>query len=980
MGVCFGRSSACPNVPSTAIGQWSRENAPSASLRERDGEPGSAGSGIAALADPATGADVATASPSPPPSPPPLSAVCVVSPRREPGEASPPPRDLGRGAVSTGTSVAGPTAAASRSPDKAPSTPTGSGDVVDIHAVTIVASSDDGGESASNRGHSPGEQAASASATSAQAAPSSMPVVGAMGYGEEVVQARGRQNDQVGTAQRRTDHARSAAGTSRRSTVVSTTTNGRLPSFQTSVRAEPAVPWYYVGRDEDVAQARAWLQHAWNLHQSNVPTKCRTTAVAASAGAGAGAGAGAAASIGARGTSDTSRDDIACPANVVASAIVPDNTKRPNALLAMCGGGGTGKSCAVHVIAEYALQWHEASYLGGCIVLCGESLDALHLDIQRYVALRRPRRSRLLSLGESCDAFFALLAKEPNKRRLILVDNCDQPALLLQWLLTQVGSRFRCDILFSTRASPDYVRRLFPQAVCRVRKPLSTWNAALVLWRGVAEHNTLHNKEAGWPGCQRLPRDESEHATDATEAATGVATDVPIELQRIAAEDPVEWKALTDLAADDSMGCGGLPLALRAAAEAICSSGGTFGQFLHHCRDKDKGLCKLTSTTSSTDDQRTAVEVLANHVGSYDVAARIVSQALGSDTAPASALVKLTSQVIDRLTPTVSLVRRVEIESAVAHMRFEAVVNHLCQFGFTQERSLAICSAKYWPPHGELTLATVGKQSKAALVQHICEKVGLSGSETEDLFRAVRHIKMLGAAADPEVVALTKQRSKLESVWTLSRRHISQAAQGVMRLMSFFPPEPQVMEALVWGNVKCEPALDLALRGVCQDAVCDCKHCAAPRRRVAVRRQVQALCDLSLLHNVPGEPSKLYMHPAVSSVVRAAATHAGSGPAQALACATTCGPTGHGVDACHDRVPATPTMKRHAILAVAAICATVAFFAGSQKAVVQMHPEGDPGEHSCGVRQEDDDASVVAARQAMSERLVEACEAWTYGT
>lgn len=181
MGVCFGRSSACPNVPSTAIGQWSRENAPSASLRERDGEPGSAGSGIAALADPATGADVATASPSPPPSPPPLSAVCVVSPRREPGEASPPPRDLGRGAVSTGTSVAGPTAAASRSPDIAPSTPTGSGDVVDIHAVTIVASSDDGGESASNRGHSPGEQAASASATSAQAAPSSMPVVGAMG-------------------------------------------------------------------------------------------------------------------------------------------------------------------------------------------------------------------------------------------------------------------------------------------------------------------------------------------------------------------------------------------------------------------------------------------------------------------------------------------------------------------------------------------------------------------------------------------------------------------------------------------------------------------------------------------------------------------------------------------------------------------------------------------------------------------------------
>ena len=764
------------------------------------------------------------------------------------------------------------------------------------------------------------------------------------------------------------------------------------------MRAEPAVPWYYVGRDEDVAQARAWLQHAWNLHQSNVPTKCRTTAVAASAGAGAGAGAGAAASIGARGTSDTSRDDIACPANVVASAIVPGNTKRPNALLAMCGGGGTGKSCAVHVMAEYALQWHEASYLGGCIVLCGESLDALHLDIQRYVALRRPRRSRLLSLGESCDAFFALLAKEPNKRRLIVVDNCDQPALLLRWLLTQVGSRFRCDILFSTRASPDYVRRLFPQAVCRVRKPLSTWNAALVLWCIVAEHNTLHNKEAGWPGCQRLPRDESEHATDATEAATGVATDVPIELQRIAAEDPVEWKALTDLAADDSMGCGGLPLALRAAAEAICSSGVTFGQFLHHCRDKDEGLCKLTSTTSSTDNQRTAAELLADHVGSYDVAARIVSQALGSDTAPASALVKLTSQVIDRLTPTVSLVRRVEIESAVAHMRFETVVKLLCQFGFTQERALAVCSAKYWPPHGELTLTTVGKQSKAALVQHICEKVGLSGSETEDLFRAVRHIKMLGAAADPEVVALTKQRSKLESVWTLSRRHISQAAQGVMRLMSFFPPEPQVMEAFVWGNVKCEPALDLALRGVCQDAVCDCKHCAAPRRRVAARRQVQALCDLSLLHNVPGEDaatSKLCMHPAVSSVVRAAATHAGSGPAEALACATTCGPTGHGVDACHDRVPVMSTMKRRAALAIAAIAVAVALVSGYREVALavgiisvlyalhrrrQDVPERASQEPSCGVRPGDDDASVVAARQAMSERLVEACEAWTYGT
>ena len=579
-----------------------------------------------------------------------------------------------------------------------------------------------------------------------------------MGHGEEVVHARGCQNDQVGTAQQRTHHARSAARTSRRSTVESTTTTRRLPSVQTSVRAEPTAPWYYVGRDEDVAQARAWLQHAWNLNQWNVPTKCRTTAVAASAGAGP--GAGAAASIDVCGASDTSRDDDACPANAVAPGTVPDNTKRPNALLAMCGGGGTGKSCAVRVVAD-GLQ--ETLYPGGCIFLCGESLRALHLDIQRYVALTRPVSNWLLSVGESCDEFFVLLAKEPNKRPLIVVDNCDQPALL-QWLLTRIDSRIRCDILFSTRTSPDAVRRLFPQAACRVRKPLSTWDAALVLWRIVAEHNMLHNKEAGWPGCQRFSHAEVGRAPDAPEAAAGVATGVPIELQRIAAEDPVEWKALTDLAADDSMGCGGLPLALTAAAEAICSSGVTFGQFLHHCRDKDKGLCKLTSTTSSTGNQRTAAELLADHVGSYDVAARIVSQVFGSDSAPASALVKLTSEVIDRLTPTVSLVRRVEIESAVAHIRFETVAKLLCQFGFTQERALAVCSAKYWPPHGELTLATVGKPSKAALVQHICEKVGLSGSETEDLFRAVRHIKMLGAAADPEVVALTKQRSKLESI------------------------------------------------------------------------------------------------------------------------------------------------------------------------------------------------------------------------
>ena len=89
------------------------------------------------------------------------------------------------------------------------------------------------------------------------------------------------------------------------------------------------------------------------------------------------------------------------------------------------------------------------------------------------------------------------------------------------------------------------------------------------------------------------------------------------------------------------------------------------------------------------------------------------------------------------------------------------------------------------------------------------------------------------------------------------------------------------------------------------------------------------------------------------------------------------------------------TMKRRAALAIAAIAVAVALVSGYREVALavgiisvlyalhrrrQDVPERASQEPSCGVRPGDDDASVVAARQAMSERLVEACEAWTYGT
>ena len=284
----------------------------------------------------------------------------------------------------------------------------------------------------------------------------------------------------------------------------------------------------------------------------------------------------------------------------------------------------------------------------------------------------------------------------------------------------------------------------------------------------------------------------------------------------------------------------------------------------------------------------------------------------------------------------------------------------LTTFNLSEESALEICSARCWPRNGQLTLATIGAKSEAFLNKHIRDDLELSASETVDLFHAVREMKELGSKADPKVVALTKQRSRLESVWTLSRRHISEAAQGVMRIMAFFPPEPLVVEAFVWGSVESEEVLHSTLQHAREGAVVlNCRHCTASQVRVAVRKQLNKICGISLLRRVSGEDGsarQLCMHPAVSSVIRAAAASEASGAAGALACARMCGPSGRDSD--HGDVTVTaelvgttapPHSQRHG---------------GSLAA--------SPGSPECVV----DDPTAVKAREAMSRRLVLACEAW----
>ena len=119
------------------------------------------------------------------------------------------------------------------------------------------------------------------------------------------------------------------------------------------------------------------------------------------------------------------------------------------------------------------------------------------------------------------------------------------------------------------------------------------------------------------------------------------------------------------------------------------------------------------------------------------------------------------------------------------------------------------------------------------------------------------------------------------------------------------------------------------------------------------------------------------MHQAVSSVIRAAAASEASGAAGALACARMCGPTAR---ACDPRDVPVITIAVAVVTAVsiavglwllAAVLAVVALLHNQTRKGWQKGNILSKGE--CGV----DDAQAVAARQAMSWRLVLACEAWT---
>ena len=95
----------------------------------------------------------------------------------------------------------------------------------------------------------------------------------------------------------------------------------------------------------------------------------------------------------------------------------------------------------------------------------------------------------------------------------------------------------------------------------------------------------------------------------------------------------------------------------------------------------------------------------------------------------------------------------------------------------------------------------------------------------------------------------TALSSSLAGIWELSRPGLSQAAQELMRIVSYYPPDCTMEEVLVWGCLPGPETSSIARRFADAKAVstCNCMGCAAQQRRQVVAALALELEGASLV-------------------------------------------------------------------------------------------------------------------------------------
>ena len=173
-----------------------------------------------------------------------------------------------------------------------------------------------------------------------------------------------------------------------------------------------------------------------------------------------------------------------------------------------------------------------------------------------------------------------------------------------------------------------------------------------------------------------------------------------------------------------------------------------------------------------------------------------------------------------------------------------------CEFlqlhGLSCERAAAIVALL--AGDGPVTLGGISELSGGDI-----DRVASGELERDKLQKAVKAAKKLGAMADDTVTSRLQTRRRLAGIWTLSRAGLSPAAQELMDIIAYFPPDCTMEEVLVWGSLPTASHIARVFSDA-ESAVpshCKCRGCCAQRRRKVVASLAQTLVGASLVKRRP---------------------------------------------------------------------------------------------------------------------------------
>ena len=167
----------------------------------------------------------------------------------------------------------------------------------------------------------------------------------------------------------------------------------------------------------------------------------------------------------------------------------------------------------------------------------------------------------------------------------------------------------------------------------------------------------------------------------------------------------------------------------------------------------------------------------------------------------------------------------------------------LQRHGIGRERAVGLVASLFGG--GPVAIGDLSKLSHDSI-----DRTTARGDEREKLRQAVNTARQLATTADADAASRLATRRRLARIWALCRAGLSPAAQELMDIIAYFPPDCAMEEVLVWGSLPSSSSIARAFaasKSASAPARCECAACDAQLRRQVLASLAATLAAASLV-------------------------------------------------------------------------------------------------------------------------------------